>query len=269
MKNYIFIIITLCIFVGCGENSETKDKSNKTTVITDDYSNTIVNAKEIDLNTLITGDLEVSDDIDYFKFTLTERSTISFEKKSNSGTIGTSTWSYFSIYNKVGTRLLNESIQDNVTTHSLTLDSGVYIVKIETFSNDITGYEFTLNATSGSVVNDDYSNTIVNAKEIDLNTLITGDLEVSDDIDYFKFTLTERSTISFEKKSNSGTIGTSTWSYFSIYNKVGTRLLNESIQDNVTTHSLTLDSGVYIVKIETFSNDITGYEFILNVISKN
>jgi len=232
-------------------------------VSTDDYSNTKSNAQEIDLNTEITGDIELSNDVDYFKFVLTEQTTVAFERQSVTGNIGQENLARFKVYDGNGVELLDDYLSRFSKKQILTLDSGNYYIEISPVSNDLTGYVFRLN-TSNSISTDDYSNTKSNAQEVDLNTEITGDIELSNDVDYFKFVLTEQTTVAFERQSVTGNIGQENLARFKVYDGNGVELLDDYLSRFSKKQILTLDSGNYYIEISPVSNDLTGYVFRLN-----
>ena len=122
-----------------------------------------------------------------------------------------------------------------------------------------------MNATEGVVSSDDYSNDLASAQAIDLNIAVTGDLEVSDDVDYFTFTLNQQTTVEFEKESRLGTVGQASAFYFTVYDSANNNLL-QNYTTSLDKHSLTLNAGTYYIRTSTISNDITGYRFILNAI---
>lgn len=130
----------------------------------------------------------------------------------------------------------------------------------------------TVNIVINSVedVTDDHPNTTTNVTTINLNSEVTGNLELSDDVDYFKFVLTETKTVEFERESVNGTVGQAKYAYFDVYNNAGSRILDDSVnQYSVTKQSLTLTAGTYYIKIATFGNDVTGYRLILNSSTDN
>ncbi|MCJ8327690.1 MAG: hypothetical protein MJK08_11410 [Campylobacterales bacterium] len=153
IKLIILLSVVMIIFSACGgdssspiNNNNNPVNKNSQTVTRDDNSNTTTNAQEISLNNQVIGNLEVADDIDYFKFILTEQTTVEFERKSTYGNVGQSNLSWFYVYNNSGTNLLDDSMSSSITKQSLTLNSGTYYIKISTLSNNLTGYQFILNA---------------------------------------------------------------------------------------------------------------------------
>ena len=110
---------------------------------------------------------------------------------------------------------------------------------------------------------DDYSNESSHAYVIDLDVEVTGDLEISDDIDFFKFTLRQQTTVEFDKSSRSGNVGNSDTFYFDVFDDSNNNLLHV-YTSNSDKHSLTLGAGTYYIRVKTFDDDITGYRFILN-----
>ena len=236
------------------------------TVLPDDYSNNSKNAHVIDLNVEVAGSLEVSNDIDYFKFTLNQKTTIEFNRPiyfDPDGSIEETNEIDFAIYNNKNNQL---ELFKNFLNKILTLDAGTYFIKITTANKNISEYKFILNATDGTFHSDDYSNDKENAYVIDLNLETLGDLEVSNDKDYFKFTLNQQTAVEFEKQATIGNVGQASYSYFDVYDSSNKSLVSALVTSTTSTHTLPLEAGTYYIKVNTVSigNGITGYRFILN-----
>jgi hypothetical protein len=223
----------------------------------DDYSNTQSSATEVSLNTTTTGSLELSDDIDYLKFELTEQTTISIEA------LTTLNLANYEIYKQgLSNKIFDSSFNNNSTKiDNLTLDSGVYYIKIYSILNYLTDYQIAIKGSSGIVNHDDYSNTQSSAAEVSLNTTTTGSLELSDDIDYLKFELTEQTTISIEA------LTTLNLANYEIYKQgLSNKIFDSSFNNNSTKiDNLTLDSGVYYIKIYSILNYLTDYQIAIKV----
>lgn len=150
-----------------------------------------------------------------------------------------------------------------------TKNSYVIIANVKDASNNSTLKEITIsindvyedNATNGNTSTDDYPNTLSDAQSITLNTSVIGDLELSDDVDYFKFTLTEKTTVEFERISIEGKIGQSNLANFDVFNSSGVNILNDYLSGSNEKQSLSLEAGTYYIKISTALNDMTGCLF--------
>ena len=126
--------------------------------------------------------------------------------------------------------------------------------------NYLTGYDITVSGSSGTVGSDDYSNSQIGATQISLNTKTTGNLELSDDVDYLKFELTAKTTVTIES------LGTLNNGNFEIYKEgISTRLFSGSFNNyNIETDNLTLDAGVYYIKVYSILNYLTGYDITVS-----
>ena len=129
--------------------------------------------------------------------------------------------------------------------------------------NNSSSQNVTINITNvdeGTVGSDDYSNSQIGATQISLNTKTTGNLELSDDVDYLKFELTAKTTVTIES------LGTLNNGNFEIYKEgISTRLFSGSFNNyNIETDNLTLDAGVYYIKVYSILNYLTGYDITVS-----
>lgn len=157
------------------------------------------------------------------------------------------------------------------TTKATISDSGLLVVKtlgLVTIKSSIGTMFETVNLTImnlGVVTSDDYPNTIQGAEAIDLNIMINGDIEVSDDVDYFTFALDGRTSVEFERVSNLGNVGIKNYAHFGVIDSMGTVLLDDTSKDYETRkNALTLEAGTYYVALGSYSNNLTGYQFRLS-----
>jgi hypothetical protein len=255
--------------------------------IPDDYSNTTIGAKVINLNIPIEGDLETSNDIDYFKFILDETTTIEFEKEASYGTIGNKYHMRFELFrgDHGQEQLLGEIIyEDESLKHILTLEAGTYYIKISPLlesygtTSNTSGYLFVLNGVSGVATVDDYPDTVEEAQVIELDTYISGNLETTYDMDIFTFTLEEATTIEFAISAIDDTLGSidsftyNRYVYFQILqqNTESVRPFSTMFySDENLNNTLTLKAGTYYIMVRASSRDTMKYGFKLNSISAN
>ncbi len=201
--------------------SITSLNSFEITVNSDDYNDTQNEAYSINLETNIMGTIEVSDDVDYFKFYISENTIMKFkiEKTSTTGSV------YAYIYNSLGEVVSNKSVYSfsstSYSTDYLTLKSGTYYIKIKSNSPNTT-YEIILN----------------DPESVKLNTLLTGALEGYSKKS-FKLELTDRTTIEYQ--NNEYDHG------FKIYDNS----FNELVSSYYDTSKkwITLESGIYYIEI--------------------
>ena len=84
------------------------------------------------------------------------------------------------------------------------ITSGEYYIRVYPWFNDITGYRF---STVENPFIDDFPNTFESAHLVEENTTINGNLEFFDDVDYFRFELTEPHNIELAYQSTVGDVG--------------------------------------------------------------
>ena len=158
-KYFIFLVmVSSLVFTGCNSNTS-NNENNTTTQDTNDTNstpetngtdtegaNSRFDAISISLNTEVTGDLEIATDVDYFTFTLSQQTTVEFERQSATGTVGQAKFANFEVLDGSGASLLRDYMDEyEATKQSLTLDAGTYYIKISTNSNNSTGYRLILN----------------------------------------------------------------------------------------------------------------------------
>lgn len=248
-----------------------KESSSSTT---DDHSNTSSGATTISMSSSgvgsVSGSIETSGDVDYFKFTVPSGKGGTYWIYTT-GSLDTKGWLYDSSQTE-----LNYN-DDNTTMggsnnfgieHTLTA-SRTYYVKVGAYSTNTGSY--TLNIARQVV--DDYGDNASSAYTITLasagNTkTLSGSIEESADVDYFKFTPTISGTYKFYTSGSLDTIGT-------LYNSSNTQLTtNDDDSSNIGsggrnfafTYTLTANTTYYL-KVGAYSNN-TG-DYTLNIVTPN
>jgi len=222
----------------------------------DDYPNSFESAQVIDTNTTINGDIETVGDIDIFKFTLTEKSIITFSYTTTEGTVGIKDWARIAVYDSA-LNLLNDIVVSREDTLRFGLESGEYYIRVYPWFNDITGYRF---STVENPFIDDFPNTFESAHLVEENTTINGNLEFFDDVDYFRFELTEPHNIELAYQSTVGDVG-QTSSKILLYDNNQSKILDEYVDTYNDSSTITLQTGIYYLKMQTYYSDHTGYTF--------
>jgi len=231
----------------------------------------IENAQEI------VGNLIENKYIDYYTFTLKQKSTIEFDISPIVINSYQSSFVNLFIYSSDGNELLYVYGNEDINKYVLNLDSGKYYIKISTFENknDLTKYRLLLNYTEGIVVPDDYSDIPTESYPIKLNSSTSGNLETLKDIDYFRFTLSQSTSITLSIKAiegNTNNIDSGFLAY--IYDNLNNQV--EAVGIYHKYKPILLKAGTYYIKVKKIkkSDDdvypgliiggVSGYQFILN-----
>ena len=126
-------------------------------------------------------------------------------------------------------------------------------------------------ATVSSVILDDYPNTPEEAQNVLLNTEIQGNIELTNDTDWFKFTVDTLDGFEFVWKTGLGTVNNNNIIYVNVFteeealsNSILTiSLISETVfyfDTPSVSNFLNLEPGVYYIRIR-HPSELTGYEF--------
>ena len=223
-----------CNSAGCS------DFSQSSSVTTDDHGNTRSDATSVDLNSSISGAIEVEDDIDYFEVVLPHDGYLFIDIEASLDTDARLEESDGSILNddySIGT--------DNNLSMSNYLYAGTYYVRIESYRD--TG-QYTLHVEFDHDIDDDHSNTRADATSIDLNSSIAGTIEIDDDIDYFEVALPHDGYLFIHIEAFLDDTDAS------LEESDGSYLDHDysSSTDNNLSMANYLDAGTYYVRIESY-----------------
>lgn len=226
-------------------------------------NDTIANADAIPLSTAFTANIQNSSDMDYFAVTLADDAALSC-KFSIADPISTSTSNKYwtvSVIDVNSTILESYYIFGNTTSFTLPtigLDAGTYYVQVKPYSDyywSNVAYTLTLTADAETEWEGESNNTMADADTLTLGTGMNGLLHLSDDVDYFKFTLTEQSGVSFSLDPAVIVSDSTSKTYWNVTicgedgNAVASfDITGNTIKNNFTT--LGLDAGIYYVRVQ-------------------
>lgn len=168
----------------------------------DDSINT---ASVLNLNIPCIGSLKDENDVDFYKFNITEDGTVSISFKHKIINVNENAWD-ISIYNSTGTLIsfyssaLNE---ETVGSDKLFLPAGEYTVKIERDVQEFNDAEYEINI--NFIVYDEYlerepDDNINDAFPVDLNRTYAGKLEMEADVDCFKLSINKNGNLIIDFK---------------------------------------------------------------------
>ncbi|MBY0158852.1 hypothetical protein M4D56_08215 [Cytobacillus oceanisediminis] len=170
-----------------------------------EFNNSITTANGLTLNKIYKGNLQNSDDKDFFKFTLTKPGNVALSIKQSPGTI----WyahiqdTKGNIYTKIYTGD-SEMIEGNVA-REVGLPKGTYYVLISNYSYGIDKpYEFQVKYTSSNYYEQEFNNNLTNATAVNLNQTYKGNLQDYNDIDFYKFSVPKDGLVNLQIPQKAG-----------------------------------------------------------------
>ena len=248
---------------------------NAASVFEMENNDTIAMANAINFGDRINGNISENNDRDYYKITL-----------GSSGKINISFSAYMEyinlyIYDADGNEInrhnyiyWNNTTQKITADYSLDLTKGIYYVCFENCYNRTGNYDFKTSFTSSnesfSETGDGNNNTMITANSINLGQQYNGQIALTDDRDFYKFTL-----------NSSGKLQLSFNAYMErinlyIYDVDGNEIVeNNGIYWNDTTQKITADysfnltKGIYYVCFENYYNRTGNYDFKTSFTSSN
>ncbi|MEK5066225.1 hypothetical protein [Cytobacillus sp. FSL R5-0596] len=254
-----------------GVNYEFKVQYTQSNYYEKEFNDSLTAANAIELNKFYAGMLRRYDDKDFYKFTLTKPGNI----KLLMGNQPDVTW-YGHIQDTKGNvyDYLYTDDSEMVTGDSAAevgLPAGTYYVKIENYSGGFeTPYQMKVQYTATDYYEKEFNNSITVANGLTVNKTYRGNLQYSDDKDFYKFTLTKPGNVALSIKQSPGT----TW-YTHIQDTKGntyTKIYtddSEMIEGNMA-REVGLPKGTYYILISNYSSGIDKpYEFQVKYASSN
>ena len=216
-------------------------------------------ATQISLNQEATGNIANSTDVDYYVFTLSNKGSVSLSFNYLSGTPGHRVRLYDSESKEIqGESFYNSNVVFPYTMDKIRLPAGTYYIRVDRYSNQaFNDYVLKVNYTDESSGNfESEPNASVNqANPITNGTPITGNVESSNDVDYYSFTIPGNGSLQLTFNYTSGTPGHRVRLYDSASKEIqGESFYNSNIAFPYTMDKLRLPAGTYYIRIERYSN---------------
>jgi GH18 family chitinase/predicted chitinase len=222
------------------DNNSGEDKSDDVTLIVnlDDYSDELQNAatKSVTDGMSVSAQFEEGEDVDIFKFTVSNPGTYTFLSTGSFDTYGT-------LFNDTYDILFDNDNGGSGNNYNINryLDAGTYYLKTENRGNSTGNYSINVTIATGDIT-DDYANTIDSAEPITINSVKNGVIEKDDDIDCFKVTLTEKGRLRFY---TSGDIYTKC----RVEDSNGVELYKSDNESGNLDIERFLEAGIYYIKL--------------------
>ena len=233
-----------------------------------EYNNEYTSASYVEVNKEYSGSLMNSDDIDYYYFTLSSPAMIAIDF-SHTIIESSSTYWIVEIYTDELKKIERVSVTGNeadLVFPSVGLPAGKYYIKVQDYSTSTIDYHFTLGCTVSDYWEKEINDEFVSASAMILNSTYHGSLCTTDDIDYFKFSLSSNSKVSLDFVHELFDSSSTYWKihlYDSSYDEI---MNTKSVgKDNiVTTPNIGLPAGDYYIKIIDYTYIGIDYSITVN-----
>lgn len=226
-------------------------------------NDSISNADVLPLSAAFTANIQNTSDMDYFAVELTEDTALSC-KFSIADPISTSaSYKYWtvSLIDVNSTVLESYDIPGNTTSFelpSIGLDAGTYYVQVKPYSSyywSDAAYTLTVSADTETEWEGEDNDSMANADELTLGIGMNSLLHLSDDVDYFKFTLTEQSGVAFSLDPSVIVSDSTSRTYWNvtICGEDGNAVASFNVTANTIKNHFTtlgLDAGTYYVRVQ-------------------
>ncbi|GEM_PF-286145 len=215
-------------------------------VYEDDHSNSIENATSHQLNEISSNKLEYAEDTDVFILNISDEGKLIINSTGDGDT-------YARLLNNEGDILAlddNSGSRNNFKI-SRAVKAGVYYCSVNSNRGDVTDYNISVSFVQEQIT-DDYGNSISEAHPVTIGKLLSGNIELETDVDYFKFVLPDKGALLVESEGELNTKGI-------LMNSVGEVIKEDTIGgvgENVgITKFLNADTYYFSITIE---NLVTG-----------
>lgn len=217
-----------------------------------EYNNTMETASPLSLNQDFQGSFGIERDIDYYVFTLREHAVI--QPRFTFNPLDNNSKAYeLTVLNTMKVPLIKETFKGKETSKvvaPLALSAGTYYIKLENPQFVRQGYVLHLVSIGVDAVENEPNDSAALATDLALGQIRTGVLTTSADIDYYKLSFSERSTVTlafrFPQSENKNKV------YVITIEQNGKTLWSANLEGNSggLEQQLEFPAGEYYIKIK-------------------
>jgi hypothetical protein len=212
-------------------------------------------ATPVAMGSATAGALELPGDVDYFSFNVATRATYAFFTTGSTNTRGT-------LYNGSNGFIISDDNSGEVNNFrfTATLDPGTYYIAVDGSVQTSTGnYLLHIEGPGAGTTSDDHGASPWSATAVAVGSITAGALDLTGDVDYFRFTVATRATYAFFSTGSTNTRGTL---YNGTYGFIASD--DNSGEFGNFRFNATLDPGTYYIAVDASSRTLTG-NYTLNI----
>lgn len=218
-------------------------------------NNTVGTATSIGTNILYKDNLVNDSDVNWYKFSVSKAGSLSITFKHAYIESDGNHWTSY-IYDSNMNELSYDSYKDkkiSETTDAFGIPAGTYYIKIRKYMYYYLDmpYEFKVEYSPSLVWEKEVNNTYSQANSIEINKTYYGGLQKEDDVDWYKFTVSNPGGISFTFNHNYIESSSENWKIY-IYDSNMNELTTYRYSGNITsetTGKFGVPAGTYYIKV--------------------
>ena len=211
----------------------------------DDHANDRSGATPLALNSSLAGEIETSEDEDWFRVETGGRRHLRVRTTGSLDTVGT-------LFDASGRQLVTDDDGGSGTNFALEeeVPAGVYYVRVQGFGSNTGTYTV---EEHGEPAGDDHANDRSGSTPLALNSSLAGEIEISGDEDWFRVETGGRRHLRVRTTGSLDTFGT-------LFDASGQQLASDDDSGSGLNFALEeeVPAGVYYVRVEGFGSSDTG-----------
>ena len=254
------------------------EESSVDTYAADGLVSTLANtdvssATSINVNTTYTDNLVDSNDVNWYKFTVSGSGYISLDFKHDYIDSSSYYWKSY-LYNADQKEMVQEDYTGRETTYegcNIGVTSGTYYLKVVKNNYSDKNYNFKINYTSSSIWETEFNDDYKNADNIGINQTYYGSIMNSDDVDWYRFSISEAGYISLNFKHDYKDSSSYYWRAY-LYDVDQKEMVEYDYVGRETAYSsgnIGVPAGTYYLKVLKHNHSDIDYNFKVNYTSSS
>jgi serine/threonine protein kinase len=232
-------------------------------------NNTIQEAQSLQVNKVLTGNLQSDGDIDYYKFKLNSAGKVAVNLKHDQAPSGGWAVALLDQSNNRVCEMVSYADRLNVTSNNVRLSPGEYYIQIKPYGFSNLDYKLQVNySNEDNNYEKENNNNIQSAQDIEVNQPYTGNIQTDDDIDYYKFELASPGKVQVNFKHEQSSSGGWRIAVLDGENNAITDFVSYNNTLNSDSVHLRLPQGSYLLRIKSYGFTNLDYVFTVNYTSE-
>ncbi len=239
-------------------------------------NNTVELATELDVNTSYKASISKDSDVDWYKFTVKTAGYFNVDFQHESLTLNNSYWRIY-IYDSTGVDPIDGDKdywsvkgQSNAVLPTIGVAAGTYYIKVtESVYYSNADYDINLQFVGTNYAEKENNNTFEQATKLEVNNTYKGSISKSDDIDWYKFTVTKTGYFNVDFQHELPSLSHTYWQIY-MYDSTATNSLDGNTgywgidESNAVLPTIGVAAGTYYIKI-TDSTYHSNVDYDINV----